>query len=79
MKEIWKDIEGFEALYQISNLGRVRSLDRFVKSIHDSNRLVKGRILKVVKNIRGNEIVSLSKDSQIHTFSISKYLKTNKL
>ena len=28
MEEIWKDIEGYEGLYQVSNLGRVRSLRR---------------------------------------------------
>ena len=28
MNEIWKDIEGYEGLYQVSNLGRVRSLGR---------------------------------------------------
>lgn len=26
MQEVWKDVEGFEGLYQVSNLGRVRSL-----------------------------------------------------
>jgi len=26
MKEIWKDIEGYEGLYQVSNLGRVKSI-----------------------------------------------------
>ncbi len=30
MKEIWKDIEGYEGLYQVSNLGRVKSLERLV-------------------------------------------------
>lgn len=25
MKEIWKDIKGYEGLYQVSNLGRVKS------------------------------------------------------
>ena len=30
MEEIWKDIEGYEGIYQVSNLGRVRSLDRLV-------------------------------------------------
>ena len=29
--EIWKDIEGYEGLYQVSNLGRVNSLARVVK------------------------------------------------
>ena len=48
MEEIWKDIEGFEGLYQVSNLGRVRSLDR---EIRQNNRpyYIKGRILKNIK------------------------------
>ena len=28
--EIWKDIEGYEGYYQVSNLGRVKSLERDV-------------------------------------------------
>ena len=28
--EIWKDIPGYEGLYQVSNLGNVKSLDRIV-------------------------------------------------
>jgi hypothetical protein len=31
MKEIWKDIPEYEELYQINNLGRVRSKDRLIK------------------------------------------------
>jgi len=27
-KEVWKDVVGYEGLYQVSNLGRVRSLER---------------------------------------------------
>ena len=44
MKEIWKDIKGYEGLYQVSNLGRVRSFDKWVK-YHYGVRLVKGKIL----------------------------------
>lgn len=29
MKEIWKDIKEYKGIYQISNLGKVRSLDRY--------------------------------------------------
>lgn len=31
MEEIWKDIKGYEGLYQVSNLGRVKSLFRYSK------------------------------------------------
>ena len=50
MKEIWKDIKDYEGLYQVSNLGRVRSVDRYVKSKGNSKRLVKGKILKLYIN-----------------------------
>lgn len=29
-KEIWNDIDGYEGTYQVSNMGRVRSLDRTI-------------------------------------------------
>ena len=32
MGEIWKDINGYEGYYQVSNLGRVKSLPRIIKS-----------------------------------------------
>ena len=32
MEEIWKDIEEFEGLYSISNLGKIKSIERFVKN-----------------------------------------------
>ena len=50
MQEIWKDIEGYEGLYQVSNLGRVRSLPR---------RTTKGKILKTFIDYAGYEIVTL--------------------
>ena len=49
MKEVWKDIDNFEGLYQVSNLGKVRSLDRIKNQFNGyyySNRLYKGKILK---------------------------------
>ena len=30
MEEIWKDVQGFEGYYQISNLGNVKSLERTI-------------------------------------------------
>lgn len=45
MEEIWKDIQGYEGLYQVSNLGRIKSLDRTVSHIGETTRNLKGKIL----------------------------------
>lgn len=42
--EIWKNVEGYEGLYQVSNQGRVRSIDRVVPNGQNSTRLAKGGI-----------------------------------
>lgn len=44
-EEIWKPVVGYEGLYEVSNTGRVRSLDRYVKSKSNSYRLIKGKVL----------------------------------
>lgn len=44
MEEMWKDVPEFEGCYQISNLGRVRSIDRKFKSKDGRNWSIKGRI-----------------------------------
>lgn len=47
--EFWKDIKGYEGLYQVSNMGNVRSADRIVhikKKNFEYDELRKGRILK---------------------------------
>ena len=50
IKEIWKDIKDYEGLYQVSNLGRVRSLDRYVDTISNgitTKRKIKGNVLSL--------------------------------
>ena len=44
--EIWKDIEGYEGKYQVSNLGRVKSLSRLKYMGSSGYRLMPERILK---------------------------------
>ena len=46
--EIWKDIPEYEGLYQVSNLGRIRSLDRMRKNGKNSTQLQKGKIMTLV-------------------------------
>ncbi len=58
-QEIWKDIEGYEGLYQVSNLGRLRGLDRLDSRGHK----VTGTILKLHYNKDGYYIITLGKDT----------------
>lgn len=44
--ERWLPVPDWEGLYEVSDLGRVRSLDRMVRTHHDGRRLVEGRVLK---------------------------------
>ena len=57
MTEIWKDIEGYNGIYQISNLGRVKSLG--------NTKNKKDKIIKPVKNNKGYLRVSLHKSNTL--------------
>ena len=65
--EIWKSIEGYEGLYEVSNLGRVRSLDKYTlykPSLYKGKfrTLRKGRILTPKISSTGYLEVSLCKN-----------------
>ena len=66
-EEIWKDIEGYEGLYQVSNWGRVKSLAR----IDENNHPVKERIMKPSKSF-GYLYVSLSKHGKYKRIRIHR-------
>lgn len=71
-EEIWKDVAGFEGYYQISNFGRVRSLDR----IKCDGIRMKGRIKKTHLDSCGYEMVQLRKDGAIKHMSIHRLVAT---
>lgn len=56
--EIWKDIPGYEGLYQVSDMGRVKSLKRATTS----GRILKGRVKEC-----GHVNVFLCKDGHVKT------------
>jgi hypothetical protein len=69
VEEIWKDIPGYEGMYQVSNLGNVKSLSR---------KLIKGKniffskeiILKLTISIWGYLRISLSKELITKKFTV---------
>ena len=58
--EIWKPVVGYEELYEVSNFGRVRSLDR----IDSNNHPLKGVILKPYISNSGYLLVGLYKQQK---------------
>ena len=72
MVEVWKDIEGFEGLYQISNLGRLRTVERMVRHSCGKVQKVKSRVRvpQVVNRGKGYMGVVLYRNSE----TTSKYI-----
>lgn len=70
MQEIWKDIPDYEGLYQASNLGRIKSLNR----IDNCNRLRKSKILKFTKINNGYLQVQLSKNGKTQVLLVHRLI-----
>ena len=75
MEEIWKDIEGYEGLYQVSNMGRVKSVER-MKWSGKCYYKAPERILKPRKNGGGYLVVMLSKNGKVKTCRVHRLVAT---
>ena len=72
MKEVWKDVQGYEGIYQVSNFGRVKSLPRKVQN-WNSNRFLKETILtQSVTQSRDYPLIRLCKDGKIKYVSVHR-------
>lgn len=63
MIEEWRDIKGYEGLYQVSNIGKVKSLARTVMRSNGRLMTIRERILKLRPDKGGYVRVCLSKDA----------------
>lgn len=69
--EIWKPVKGFEGLYEVSNLGNVRSLDRHVMC-GNHYCLLKGKPRKAFPNSKGYLRTILSKNGQVKIYLVHR-------
>ena len=53
MEEIWKPVVGYEGLYEVSNLGKVRSVDREIVRKGKGKVIFKGKLMKQRLNKQG--------------------------
>lgn len=77
MKELWKDIVGYEGCYQVSDLGNIKSLYREVACVSRGGKnFIKGTPEKILKlKQSGNTdywYVNLCKDGVVRYFSVHR-------
>jgi hypothetical protein len=72
MEEIWRDIPNYEGYYQVSNLGRVKSVAKKVQGKSGSLRSLSEKILRISKDDKGYPIICLTKQSKRKTHAIHR-------
>lgn len=87
MQELWHPVVGYEGLYEVSSLGRVRSLDRVTRQRSRSGRFVdaryRGKMLKLVVDKKGYKFVCLAKEGinknfMVHTLVLEAFVGPRK-
>ncbi|WP_082971208.1 NUMOD4 domain-containing protein [Mycobacterium sp. 852002-51971_SCH5477799-a] len=69
-REQWRPVRGFEGLYEVSDQGRVRSLDRWVAGRSGRRQFMTGRIKSLPKLKQGYPVVHLVKDGRATTKTV---------
>ncbi len=70
--EIWKNVVGFEEQYEVSNLGNLRSKERFVKHWRGGERKYKSNVKNIRLNDKGYFRCNLKNEGKRYDFTIHK-------
>ena len=60
MQEEWRPIKEFDGIYEVSSLGRVRSIGRYARIANGNYRYAKGKIKKIGKYPNGYSMVNFT-------------------
>lgn len=71
---MYKSIKGYDGIYEVSELGKIRSVDRIVECKDGSTRKRKGKELKLQMNNKGYAIVRLNKNGIYKTQSVHRLI-----
>ena len=74
VQEIWKDAFGYEGLYQVSDHGRMRSIDRKVINKLGHPRQFKGKIIFQSPDNKGYMKVGLWRDNKTTTKKVHRFV-----
>lgn len=70
--EVWENVVGYEGLYQVSNLGRIKSLERKITREKNGFWIQPERILKNTVEVNGYEAVSLYKNGKVKRLKVHR-------
>lgn len=70
MQEEWKDVVGYEGLYQVSNLGRVKIVGRIAKRSDGKTQTVYEKIAKQQLSTSGYPSVTILKEGKFKSVSV---------
>jgi len=71
--EEWRDVVGFEGYYQVSNLGRVKGLDRIVPDKQLGHKHIRGRMMtNTTSGGRGYPTVTLTKNGSQRPYYVHR-------
>lgn len=80
MSEVWKHVVGFEGRYEVSDTGRVRSVDRIEYAVKKwgtkYTRVLKGKILKIIPKSDGYSQVNLGLNNPqlVHSIVLTAFV-----
>ena len=73
MEEKWKTVKGYEKLYEVSNLGNIKSLDCYINQKNKSKALKKGKILKTYTSKQNGYVyITFNRNKKIRTFKVHR-------
>lgn len=71
MKEEWRPVKEYEGLYEISNMGRFRSIDRVILS-SGINRKIKGKLIKLGTRKTGRKNAQLWRNGKLTSALVNR-------
>ena len=72
MDEEWRDIKGYEGYYQVSNLGRVKSLERVIAHPITGKTKLKGAVLRLSSHSGGYKSIGLSLNGNVGRYYVHR-------
>lgn len=81
-QEKWMSVKGFNGIYEVSNNGRIKSIERVVNGKNGSKRLIKEKILSPGKSKNGYLLVKLYSNKNslmvyVHRIVAAAFIKNN--